>query len=261
MASRSKVANAAGAKPHRKAERSVWCNDAIELGLKPYDEYVRVMLPVVRRIPGRNRKRLLDGIYEIAAQKVHMEGLKRGVKYDAVTIRRRREKFKRTRAHIKNATRELLSAESSYPEELLHHNVKPVIDEVNAMIAKLEEMGQRFAQMEHLAASVMHPELKTEKERNFPPREGFGPDYSSLLPGMKSTAIDYWFVSFVESIIRRFASETKMFFIPSEYNRIISRSFEAAFGGSYAVDRVKTARRRLRKTMTVVPPLPQGQKA
>lgn len=225
---------------------------AIELGLKPYAEFVRGISPMLARIPPRKRKSLLDDIYELATQKVEMEGLKRGVEDQGVEHRRRRIGLARTRAHIKTAKKELLDAQSSYAGQGEDLGIVQVI-------ARLDEMNRDLEIGERIHASIVHPARKTGIEKRLRPPEDTLLDYASLFPGMNKTAIDYWFISGVESRLREFAADAKIYFLPSEYDRIISKAFEAAFGERTTIDRVKTARKRLAKRAASVPAPVQGQ--
>ena len=77
-------------------------------------------------------------------------------------FRGRRMALARTRAHTKNARRELLAANSSLPDGL------PRALDFQGMIEKLGEFENGLVQREQGLANIVHPKLKTETERDIP---------------------------------------------------------------------------------------------
>jgi hypothetical protein len=218
----------------------------IQLGLKPFGEFERILLPILpKRIPEVKRKKLLKQVYDLAAQKVRMEGAKEGIQWQAKLFRGNRLKMRRARAHLQSAVREIKAADSVYPQEFTKFL------DLKEIVTSLEGLRQDIQRLEREAAVITHPALRTIDEKALA-----GP--ASLkypFPGMKSTAIAYWFISSVERCLTGFALTERTYFLPSEIDRIISHTFQASFtlGRDFAISRVKTARQRLRKAASSTP--------
>lgn len=218
----------------------------IQLGLKPFGEFERVLSPILpKRIPEAKRKKLLKQVYDLAAQKVRMEGAKRGVQWQAKFFRGNRLKMRRARAHLQIAVREIKAAYSIYPQELIK------FFDLKEIVASLDKLRQDIQNSEQEYSVITHPALRTHEEKKLA-----GPTSLKYpFAGMKSTAIAYWFISSVERCLTGFALTERTYFLASQIDRIISHAFQASFtlGGNFAVERVKTARRRLPKPSSSTP--------
>jgi hypothetical protein len=223
----------------------------ILLGLKPFAEFEGILSPILpKRIPEAKRKKLLKQVYDLAAQKVIMEGDKEGSRRQAKLFRNDRLKMRRVRAHLQCAIREIKAADSIYPQEWKDFELIECFD-VKEIITSLDKLRRDIQNSEQEYAAITHPALRTPEEKQLA-----GP--TSLrypFAGMKSTAIAYWFISSVERCLTGFALTERIYFLPTEIDRIISRAFQASFtlGGDFAISRVKTARRRLPKTSSSTP--------
>jgi hypothetical protein len=232
--------------------------------LKPFNEFQRIISPLLARVAPEERKLLLERIYALAGQKMHQEEVKRFIVDSIGASRKERVQLRRKRAHIGNAIKELLAADklsairtklftTRVPSTSTERWVVPLKDsslfDFEAAVQQLRLMDQELQEIEHLFVATVHPKLRTSVEKSYPipsPRD------RTTFPAIKATAIEYWFISALDKCIPIRDQ--------AELHRIISKIFDAAFGEGYGIDRVKTALRRLpKRTPDTLPK--QGQKA
>jgi|GEM_PF-5528644 hypothetical protein len=210
---------------------------AIELGLKPYAEFEQMVSPVLARVPPKSRNQLLQEIYELAAQKVLMEGGQRGAEAYARAFRKRRRKLRWTRAHIQNARKALLKAELRFPQG------HPQRFNIAEIIAKLTDINEDFERADGAYLSVQQY-LENLEGTRIEAQTSSASKYTALFPDRRCTASDKWFISAVNELLPEEWTGPRS---PVWPNKLIKRVFEAAFGDVREIERIKKARSRLRK--------------
>jgi|ERR1700733_5872128 len=210
---------------------------AIKLGLKPYAEFEQIVSPVLARVSPKSRNRLLREIYQRAAQKVLMEEGERGAEGQARGLRARRRRLRWTRAHIQNARKALLKAESRFPQE------HPRRFNIAEIIAKLTEINEDFERADGTYLGL-EKYLENLEGSRIEAQTSSATKYTALFPGKKCTASDSWFISAVNELLPKGRTGRRP---PVWPNKLIREAYEAAFGDSRDIERIKKARSRMPK--------------
>jgi hypothetical protein len=173
--------------------------------LKSYQSFEASISPLLAALSRKSRAAIVKKVYALAVEKGQMEDLKIGLVTQAKVLRKRRLKLSQVRAHIKNARKEPMAANSSYPQEL------PRAVDMQSVVEKLDEMAERIRSIEKTLAGIVHPQLRTAVEERSP-----GPTPQWGLPGLKNTAIEYWFISALDVFFDTLTSEHNVILGPTQ---------------------------------------------
>jgi hypothetical protein len=230
------------------------------MDLHPFDKFKAIIAPFLSDITERDRESVLRAIYDLATKKKWMERIKAFTVEQVKPLRHLRMKLERRRAHLKNAIKELRVAYKCSPDILATviaaGTEKQIGCDLKQIISRLEVEHQDLVESERTFALTIPPELRTASE-NKQSVSSF--KFVTSLPGMNVTAIDYWFISELESCLSQLGSRTTAA-VDEKRTKIIAKTFEAAFGETYSTERVKTARKRLRGRPRLSSPSLPGQK-
>jgi hypothetical protein len=194
------------------------------------------------KFPASARRKMLGQIYSLATKRHKVEMLRISVVTEAASWRQRRLRSRRTRSFVENAKRSLRKAESLCGEaENMLYGFGPLIE-------RLTSIADSLANSEDIFAASVHPALKSpsEREARFPSM-----DYSRFFSDFKTNALDYELIASIAACLKRCARSARVDISTGECDRIISQTFDAAFGEAYQASRVKTARRRIKRKHTV----------
>jgi hypothetical protein len=228
--------------------------------LHPFDKFKAIIAPFLSDITKKDRESVLRAMYDLATEKTRMERVKVFTVEHVKPLRGMRMKLERRRAHLKNAIKELRAAYKCSPDTLLtviHNGTEKQIGcDLKHLISQLEVQHESLVESERTIALSIHPELRTPSENK---QSVFFAKYVTPLPGTNVTAIDYWFISELESCLSQVGSRTTAA-VDEKRTKIIAKTFEAAFAETYSTERVKTARKRLRGRPRLSSPSLPGQK-
>jgi hypothetical protein len=205
--------------------------------LKPYHDFARALSPLVRQVSRKHRDILLKKMYSFAIEKLGLEDHKSDHTQTQM-LRERRLEFSRIRARIRNAAKELMLAHSIHPA------LSRQIAGIPSVIEKLRETDRKLETTENVAATLIHPEVRTMAERTMAQKAPIS--LSLSYPEMKGAAIDYRFVSNLDASLDALVSSGDLILAPSKRNEIISKAFDAAFGVAYTASNAKTTLSRLK---------------
>jgi hypothetical protein len=197
------------------------------------------------------RKSTLEKMYVLAEKKVNREEIQKIAIEAARSSRDERGGLQQKRTHIRNAIAELRAADRISPIriDMLMPDLNPGptgswltpvkipwVFDFQVAIDQLTMMERELKEIEEILVAAVHPKLRTKMEKTYPAPED---RQAMMFPALNVSAINDWFIVELEEIL--VAAGCK------EVNKVISTTFEAGFGGSYSIDRVRTRRRRLKK--------------
>jgi len=255
---------------------------ALRLGLKPYPEFEKKMLPLFARITSDERQQFLHTIYRCAAEKLLMETSKAGAENLAREFGQAAEKQSAT-PHIEAALQNLTKGRDALVHEFAEQRlqVEGIVSQLQNVNRGVEDTRQqlvrRASALRNLAGKEItvvkafpsevqdvlelrkidegEPNLPaTDEELNGCMRSLLGPiataQYRYRFPrGRKLTASDHWLISAVDKYLPKAPPGRR-----SRFNRdnIIYMTFDAALGETLRDPTgIKTAR--WRKSRLVSP--------
>ncbi len=211
------------------------------MSLQPFGTFKEHLSPHLAPVKTSQRNYLLKSIYRLAKRKAEMERLRDYSKKEAQEIRTSRIHHERVLAQLQNAIRSLELAESAADDPKLLVNLE--VEKAKGLLREAAADVRWVAQ--EMLPALIHPELRTSPEKSVSTKPLRHP---AVFPGFGVAEIDYWFIAELEKCLDGCASPAGLRLRPADYDRIISRAFEAAFQeGAYAVSRIKTARGRIAK--------------
>jgi hypothetical protein len=196
--------------------------------LKSYLDFEAAISPLLKRIKPEDRQRVLAEMYRLAADRAQGEVMRSLSIEGAESYKKTPAQLKRKRAHIKHAIEELSAADSICPIHVDAFAVDqagpkpsfvrfPIPGDLGNTIEQLETVNQALQEIEDVFRATISPPLKTV--------------------GLNVTASDYRFIHGLAKLLSRVGCR--------EVNKVISQTFDAAFGESYDLQRVTTVRKRL----------------
>jgi hypothetical protein len=221
------------------------------MALKSYQDFERVISPLLKRLSPEKRKSSLEKMYVLAEEKVNREEIKQIAIEAAGSSRAERDRLQQKRTHIKNAIAELTAADRISPMRinmLMPDLGAPSMDswltpvkipwlfDFQAAIDQLQMMERELKEIEETLGAGVHPKLRRGPEKTYPAP---GDRQAVMFPALNVSAINDWFIVELEKVLVAAGCR--------EVNKAISATFEAAFGGSYNIDRVRTRRKRLKE--------------
>jgi hypothetical protein len=144
------------------------------------------------------------------------------------------------RGHLQKAVERLREARSLDDGTLL---TRDYVTEVQFL---LETVTDNLLILEDSLAASIHPAFRTESEARVttqPPRA----EEWAVFPGFRGGKVDQLFYGWMEDYLTNLVTKKGKRLSSAGIDRIISETINKAFGGSYSEERVKMARKRLRK--------------
>jgi hypothetical protein len=190
-------------------------------------------------------------MYALAADKLNREEIKQTAIEVAGSSRAARKGLREKRTHIRNAIIELRAADQVSPMRmkmltpdlnaaptgpLLSPVAIPWLFDFQAAIDQLRMMDRELQEIEDSLVASIHPKRRRGSEKDYPAP---GDRQSIMFPALNLSAINDWFIGELEKLLSSVGCR--------EVNKVISATFEAAFGGSYDLSRVTTRRKRLKR--------------
>jgi hypothetical protein len=219
------------------------------VALKSYRDFEKVIFPLLKSLKPQNRKSTLEKMYALAGDKLNREEIKQIAIDVAGSSRADRKGLKEKRTHIRNAITELRAANQVSPMRiemltpdlnatgpLLSPVAIPWLFDFQAAIDQLQMMDRELQKIEDSLVDSIHPKRRRGSEKAYPPP---GDRQAIMFPALNLSAIDDWFIGELEKLLSSVGCR--------EVNKVISATFEAAFGGSYDLSRVTTRRKRLKR--------------
>jgi hypothetical protein len=212
--------------------------------MKPKDfaDFRSQMTPHLQHVKSDQRDSLLKALYELATSKTQLESLMEGSSTYIGEDRRRAKTFRRMNSHLAQAHKNVLKARQCLDKE--DERFYLMTDMFERLLTTLEDALHGGEELQKLTLGEIHPELRTPHEIQLLRGEKY-PEFG--YPGSGVYFPDHRFIEKADRLLDKFrTAEGKR--LPSvEYDRIISKTFLAAFGEVFNEARVKTIRYRPRK--------------
>jgi hypothetical protein len=198
---------------------------AVQLGLKPYEEFELVLGPLFRRISTEQRDQILEKIYALAAQKTIDEADRKETPEWAVELRNRRQSVVATRRHLRKAAGQLLAAKGKFHPEL------PKWFDVDPLVEWLKEFEAVLAENEgvlgRMAAVLKDPTGKTIAHQGAYTIVALEPAFADpdgyIFPGRGHTDLDDPFIAALDDCLPKVADGKRRRF---DGDKVIAKVFE-----------------------------------
>jgi hypothetical protein len=217
--------------------------------LKPFRQFKSQMSASptpLRNVHPKQKAALLRNIFNLARAKANLESWKNLAGEGLPEARRQRARFEGMEAHLARALQEVQQAKESLGE--LFDDLLPEDFDYDEIVARIGYGLQTAETWEGLCAASVHPGLRTPKEATIAIKTGeYEGKYKGVYPVKGVYPLDQWFIGESERLLDKFRTAKGAKLRPIDYDRIISRAFDAAFDEPYEESRVKTARRRIRR--------------
>ena len=206
--------------------------------LKPFRWFKRNIEPHLRCIIPNQRDHIGTELYRLARVKTDIEFWQSVAPEVIPENRKQANQFKRMGNHLARARKDVEEAMGALGEGARDFLADDV--DWDGILHRIDDGLQSAAGLRKLNAAIIHPDLRTDTEKNLVAPSDEVEPYG--YPAQLVRASDYWFIEQAEQLLKQCRNPKGPKLHLADFHRIIAQSFCAAFGEcGWTAGRIKSA--------------------